>query len=834
MGNPVFWIVLRALASHWRRNPVQLAALVVGLAAATALWSGVQALNGEARASYDQAVERVAGGAPRLVARDGGRIDPADWAALRRAGWPVSPLIEAEVQVRGETLRLAGIDPLSLPPGAGPGLADPGGAGADGSSAGALAAFLLAPHRALVAPSTLERLGAAAGDTPALSGPDAATLPPLVAVDGIAPGVVVMDIAAADRLAGQDGRLTALAVDPDDARPRRPLAEVTGDRLTRIETGQPGDLDRLTRSFHMNLTAFGLLSFTVGLFIVHAAIGLAFEQRRTMFRTLRATGVSTRLLCAALMAEILAIALAAGLVGLLGGYAIAAALLPDVAATVGGVYGAEVAGGLALRPSWFLAGLAMALAGALAAAGQSLWRAVRMPVLASALPEAWAAEQRRWLIRQGLAAVAVALAAPLLPVVLDGLIAGFAMMAALIVAAALALPVAVAALLGLAERRAAPGHARWFWADSRQQLSGLSLALMALLLALAVNIGVGTMVGSFRATFTAWLEDRLAADIYLRAKDDAQAADVRAFFEADPAVGRVLPNWLAETRLQGWPVEVYGFADDPLYRERWPLIDALDAPWDQVAAGEGVLVSEQMSYRLNLAPGDRLAVPTEAGRWEGVVAGVYADYGNPKGQIRVDVAVLTQQFPEVERLRFGVRLVAPEETGRLIAALEARFAMGLDQVRDQRGIRALSLSIFERTFVVTGALNTLTLGVAGIALLTSLVTLSGLRLPQVAPVWAIGLTRRQLGLMELAKMLMLALVTALLALPLGLGIAWLLLAVINVEAFGWRLPLVLFPGDWARLVALALVTAALATALPIWRLARIAPARLIAVFAAAR
>ncbi|MEO0764247.1 MAG: hypothetical protein AAFZ09_21000, partial [Pseudomonadota bacterium] len=116
---------------------------------------------------------------------------------------------------------------------------------------------------------------------------------------------------------------------------------------------------------------------------------------------------------------------------------------------------------------------------------------------------------------------------------LDGLIAGFAMMAALIVAAALALPVAVAALLGLAERRSTPGLARWFWADSRQQLSGLSLALMALLLALAVNIGVGTMVGSFRATFTAWLEDRLAADIYLRAKDDAQAADVRAFFEAD-------------------------------------------------------------------------------------------------------------------------------------------------------------------------------------------------------------------------------------------------------------------------------------------------------------
>ena len=34
-----------------------------------------------------------------------------------------------------------------------------------------------------------------------------------------------------------------------------------------------------------------------------------------------------------------------------------------------------------------------------------------------------------------------------------------------------------------------------------------------------------------------------------------------------------------------------------------------------------------------------------------------------------------------------------------------------------------------------------------------------------------------------------------LALPLGLALAWVLLAVVNVEAFGWRLPMQVFPGD---------------------------------------
>ena len=43
------WWMLAALLSHWARHRMQLATLLVGLIAATALWSGVQALNSQAR-----------------------------------------------------------------------------------------------------------------------------------------------------------------------------------------------------------------------------------------------------------------------------------------------------------------------------------------------------------------------------------------------------------------------------------------------------------------------------------------------------------------------------------------------------------------------------------------------------------------------------------------------------------------------------------------------------------------------------------------------------------------------------------------------------------------
>ena len=128
----------------------------------------------------------------------------------------------------------------------------------------------------------------------------------------------------------------------------------------------------MTDSFHLNLTAFGLLSFVVGLFIVNSAIGLAFEQRLPMLRTLRACGVSARMLNAVLVAELVSLALIAGLVGLVCGYLIAAALLPDVAASLRGLYGAQIPGELTLKAEWWIAGLVISVAGALAAAARFL------------------------------------------------------------------------------------------------------------------------------------------------------------------------------------------------------------------------------------------------------------------------------------------------------------------------------------------------------------------------------------------------------------------------------------------------------------------------------
>ncbi|HVH03150.1 MAG TPA: FtsX-like permease family protein, partial [Amaricoccus sp.] len=589
------------------------------------------------------------------------------------------------------------------------------------------------------------------------------------------------------------------------------------------------DLDRLTDSFHLNLTAFGFLSFLVGLFIVYAAVGLAFEQRRPTFRTLRACGVSARGLTVALLAENLALAFLAGLAGIAAGYALAAALLPDVAASLRGLYGARVPGSLSLSPVWWVAGLGISLVGALAAAGSSLWRAFRLPLLAPAQPQAWLGAQRRGL-RLQLALAALLAAAALAALAFGhGLAAGFAVMGGLLLAAALALPALLAGLLALGARAARGPLAQWVMADARQQLGGLSLALTALMLALAVNVGVGTMVDSFRRTFTGYLDQRLASEVYLSGRDDAQAAALAGWLAARPEVTAVLPIWNADTRFRDWPLQLYGFRDHTTYRDNWPLLAAQPDAWDRAARGEATLVSEQMARRFGLALGETVALATSTGLWELPVAGIYADYGNAEAQAMVAVDALAARWPDLDRRRMAVRL-DPAATPALLADLRAAFPLEDGQVIDQRGLKQTSLRIFDKTFAVTVALNALTLAVAGIALLTSLLTLADSRLAQLAPVWAIGVTRRRLALIELGKALALAALTALAALPLGLALAWVLTAVVNVRAFGWRLPVLLFPGHWALLFALALATAALAAAWPALRLRRTPPLALLQKF----
>ena len=783
---------LTAILSHWRHNPLQLFALVAGLAISTALWSGVQAINSEARSSYDSAAAVINDSDyDQLIPKSGHSIPQDIYVKLRRSGWLVTPIIEGQLR----NTKVIGIDSLTAP--SGPGV----------SPLAEMPSDLRFGSRAI--------LFANAETAEALK-----DIAEVLVNPAIAPGVALGDVGIVQKLLNRND-LSRLLVLKDQPFEQISLANVAPEVIMQSYR-QDTDMTQLTNSFHLNLTAFGLLSFLVGSFIVYSTVGLAFERRRGMIRTLRSLGVPLRFLIKVMIVEMFTFALVGAVLGILLGYFIAALLLPDVAATLSGLYGAQISGTLHLRPEWWTSGLAICLLGSAAAFIGRIFNIWRMPILTSAKPRAWATISNTRLFWFGTASFVLLGIALLLILLGNGLSTAFLILACLFVGAALGLPPLISLTLSFIQLRASSQIFAWFWADTRHQLPGLSLALMALLLAVSANIGVATMVSSFRLTFIDFLDQRLAPELFIEVDNAAKSSALETYLVEKQI--EVLPLFILKQKIANQPSLLFGVRVSQTYRDNWQFLNAVPNAWDLVASGSGVVVNEQLARRAGLGVGDYVTIEQD---FSLLITAVVGDYGNPKGQVIASEHVIKKLKPDIYAAQFGVR-------SSDVTSLRQQITKDLDipnsSMINQAEIKAMSMEVFERTFIVTSALNILTLSIASFALLMSLLTLADIRIPQLAPLWSLGLTRRQLGWLELVRCFALTVLVFVFALPLGLALAWVLLNIVNVEAFGWRLPMYLFPEEYIKLAFYAFMAGSLAAAWPAIKLMRTPASSLLKVF----
>ena len=205
----VFAETLRALLSHWRQHPVQFFSVLTGLWLATSLLTGVQALNSQARESYAKASQLI-GGEPQasLSAPSGAVFSQQLFVDLRRAGWPVSPVLQGRLTLKehdDQRLQLMGIEPVSLPAGS--------AVAGQALAIEAIVEFFTPPGSTWIAPQTLQALGLREGDRPVAE--SGHRLPPLHAQPDMAPGVLLVDIGFAQQILDQPDQLSRLLLPKD-------------------------------------------------------------------------------------------------------------------------------------------------------------------------------------------------------------------------------------------------------------------------------------------------------------------------------------------------------------------------------------------------------------------------------------------------------------------------------------------------------------------------------------------------------------------------------------------------------------------------------------------
>jgi len=368
--------------------------------------------------------------------------------------------------------------------------------------------------------------------------------------------------------------------------------------------------------------------------------------------------------------------------------------------------------------------------------------------------------------------------------------------------------------------------------DVIRSLSRTAIAVAALTIAVSVIVGVGIMIASFRLTVTDWLNTTLGADIFVSPQT---IGGTRPTADLDPALaGRLaaVDGVARVSTVRNVTVIAPDYPDLPpanlsavthdISQRRFTWNLAPDGDWWPLLVDGALIVTEPFAYRRGITPEhNTITLLTDRGPQTFSIIGVYYDYTTDQGTITMYDAVYRRYFDDPFVSSLSLDVAPGVDPQAVIDTLRSETLAGQTLiVRSNRGLRDSALEVFERTFAITSALQLLATLVAFIGIMSALMSLQLEHAREYAVMRANGLTPRQLWQLTLTQTGLMGGTAGLLAAPIGLALAIVLIEVINVRSFGWSMQIAFVPGEFAGAFAVALAAALLGGIYPAWRLSR--------------
>jgi len=828
--------------------------MVLGIALGVAVVVSIDLANASAGRAFALSTETVTGKTTHQILGGPQGVDEKLYVELQRENITglAAPVIDAYVtspQLGDQPMQLLGIDPFADAP-----FRSFLGQTSDAAlpDLQSLAAFISDPGAVLVSKPLAERYGLRPGDAVQLlvgGYQREAWIAGLLAPDNALSqrtldGVILADIATAQELTGMLGQLSRIDIILPENEPaaEQRIAEwlPAGYRIA-AASARSGTIQQMSQAFQLNLSALSLLALVVGLFLIYNTMTFSVVQRRGMFGTLRCLGVTRREIFALVLTEALVVGLLGGLFGIGLGLALGQITVGMVTQTVSDLYFVTTVRDVGISPLSLLKGALLGLLATLFTAALPAWEAASAPPRAALLRSGLEAKAQRstgWAVLGG--ALASVLGLGVFSIPSNSVVLGFTGTLLVVVGSALF----SSALLVVLMRALAPVTGRIFGLIGRMAprnlisaLSRTAVAVAALMVAVAVTIGVGLMIDSFRSTVVVWLEQTLQGDIYVtspsfNATTTTVAIDpqVIEIVRAYPGVQRV--DTLRSTTVDSPLGRVnLSATENPLIGEERMFIEAAverEQVWSAMQEG-GILLSEPLANRLGMAkPGGELRLFTGQGWRDFPVIGIYYDYASSEGTVFMALNIYNTYWQDEALTALALRL-APGVSAEVVTRELQDALAGRQQllIRPNADLRRDIMVVFDRTFAITVALRMLATGVAFIGVLNALLLLQMEKQREVGILRALGLTGRQLGRLVMVETGLMGLAAGLLAMPTGYALALILVYVINRRSFGWTLQIAAEPGTFIQALFVALAAALLAGIYPALKMGRMAAAEVI-------
>jgi putative ABC transport system permease protein len=653
-------------------------------------------------------------------------------------------------------------------------------------------------------------------------------LRPEGAAEALGGHFAMMDIAAAQVLFDRVGHLDRIDVVPQEGFPLTTLHDTLQRRLgegvlVQRPQARNASVEKMLRSFHVNLTALSLISLIVGMFLIYNSTTMAVVQRRRELGILRALGVTRRRIFVLIMGEAFAVGVLGVICGLGLGLLLARLALRLVAPAVSSLYVLEHINRLTLTWETGCIGVALGLGTTLLSAAWPTLEALRISPLGAIQQRGVHSRPQAPIWPSTLVGLLLLLAAAglaRLPVVGGVAVFGYLACLALVLGFSCLIPLVLRALTRVGRQTLS----RYLGVEGLLALDHLLYALRrgtvataALLTSFAMMISVSIMIESFKRTVYTWVEQTLTADLLVQ--------------QAAPGGGRsalTLPHRLRQDLLHMEGVRDVDSArtidftyqgdvlllvavDFDVYAKygSYPLVagDRREA-MQQVVEQQGVLVSENVSRRYGITVGESLVLYTPQGRQAFPVAGVVIDYSSDRGTITMNRRTYVTYWGDEQVDAFGVFVAPGTDLERMAEQIQHHFAAQYPLYVLTRGtFKKKVMALVEQPFAVTYALEIIAILVALLGVTNALYAAILERTRELGVLRAVGATRRQVRRMVLIEGGIMGFIGGCCGFAAGVLLSLILIFVINRQVFGWTLQVTIpFPFALTTLVLLVLAT----------------------------
>ncbi|MEO7320327.1 MAG: FtsX-like permease family protein, partial [Nitrosospira sp.] len=520
---------------------------------------------------------------------------------------------------------------------------------------------------------------------------------------------------------------------------QKTLAQELGAQHVVTETAdQETRVANMSRAYRVNLNMLALVALFTGAYLVFSTQALSIVRRRHQFALLRVLGLTRRQLLKQILLEGAILGAIGSLLGLVFGYAAAAAALDFLGGDLGSGFFSGIQPNVHFDPFaaaiFFMLGLGVTLLGSAAPALEAA-RAQPAPALKSGSEDAALSKLATpW---PALACLGLGGLLTQLPPIFNLPVFGYLAVALLLIGGIALMPRLSALIFSAVFFAAAKSTSKAVPILALARLANApnqaAIALGGVLASFSLVAAMAIMVTSFRVSVDDWLKHILPADLYVQT---AASGDTRGFMPDEMKA-------IAAAR---------GISRADFFRSSQLMLDpsrphitliARPIDWTDPAntlpmTGEAILpallpkdaipiwVSEAMVDLYDFTLGKRVTLPIGASSPTFIVAGVWRDYGRQFGAIQMRLADYQALSGDRKVNDAALWLQAGVSTEQVIESLR-RLPFGSALEFSEPGqIRALSLNIFDRSFAVTYLLEAVAIiiGLLGVAASFSAQTLA--------------------------------------------------------------------------------------------------------------